>query len=80
MMTAVLNKIVDALDFETFFICANEEEAKSMALQLVKELGFEHGSIVFLQQSGPGARVRVRIYAHNPGDQYGWMEKREGEH
>lgn len=77
-MTTVMDKIVDALDFETYFICQSEEHAKEMALQLVKELGFENGSVVFLEYMGSGARVRVRVYRHSPGDNYGWTCNEKG--
>lgn len=74
-MGKAIEKIVDALDIETFFLCDNEEEAKELAGMLVQELKLPHGDIVFLEYKGLGARVRIRSYIHHPGDHYRWLEK-----
>jgi len=75
-MSAVLNKVMDALDIETFLFCGNEAEGKETALQLVKEMGINDADVVFLQYEGPGARVRVRGYLHRPGAKYGWLRQK----
>ncbi|MCG0276093.1 MAG: hypothetical protein L5655_08035 [Thermosediminibacteraceae bacterium] len=72
-MSKALEKVMDAVDIETFLICDNEEEGKKISLQMMKELGFKDASIVFIQHSGPGARVRVRGYVYKPGDRYNWL-------
>lgn len=74
-MSAVLKKVMDALDIETFFICASEAEGKEMAIQLVKDMGLTDADVVFIQHEGPGARVRVRAYVHRPGAAYGWLQE-----
>ncbi len=80
-MSQVLAHVMDALDIETFLACESEEEGKSLALALMKDLGFQDSDIVFIQFAGPGARVRVRAYINRPGDAYPWLsfEKCAGE-
>lgn len=68
------DRIVDAIDIETYFYCESEEEARTLAEQLAVELNLPHGDIVFLEHRGWGARVRLRSYIHHPGDHYRWME------
>lgn len=72
-MSKVLEKIMDALDIETFIACNSEEEGEKLALQMMDELGFKDVSIVFIQHQGPGARIRVRGYIYKPGDKYKWL-------
>ncbi|QGG48019.1 hypothetical protein [Heliorestis convoluta] len=72
-MTNVLSRVTDALDVETFLTCESEEQGKSLALQMMKNLGFEDIDLLFIEFMGFGARVRVRAYLHRSGDQYGWL-------
>jgi DNA-binding LacI/PurR family transcriptional regulator len=72
-MPKALEKIMDAVDIETFLVCEDEEEGKKLSLKLMQELGFKDISIVFIQHQGPGARVRLRGYIYKPGDKYGWL-------
>ncbi len=76
-MTKALDRVVDAIDIETFLFCHSEEEAKKLAEDLMLELNLPHGDIVFLDFKAWGARVRLRSYIHHPGDHYRWMEKGE---
>ena len=76
-MAKAIDKIVDALDIETFFLCNNEDEAKELAGMLIRELNLPSGDIVFLEHKGLGARVRIRSYIHHPGDHYRWLEKED---
>lgn len=73
-MPKALDRVADALDIETYLVCKSEQEAKDLALQLIAELNLPHGDIVFLEQRGLGARVRIRAYIHHPGDHYRWLE------
>lgn len=73
-MSGVLDKIMDALDVETFLVCAGEAEGRKMIIQLMKELGFADVDVVFCQFQGPGVRVRARAYVHRSGDVYGWLK------
>lgn len=72
-MGAVLEKVMDALDVETFLVCSSEEEGKKLTLDLMKDLGFKDVDIVFIEFRGPGVRVRSRAYLHRAGDRYGWL-------
>lgn len=72
-MANVTDRIMDALDIETFLICDSEEEGRQLAVQLIKEWGFKDVDIVFIQFQGPGVRVRARAYVHRSGDVYGWL-------
>jgi hypothetical protein len=76
-MKKALDRVVDAIDIETFLYCKTEEEAKELAEALALELNLPHGDIVFLEFKAWGARIRIRSYIHHPGDQYRWMETQE---
>ncbi|QGG47268.1 hypothetical protein [Heliorestis convoluta] len=73
MTEAMLSHVMDALDVETFLVCASENEGKDRAIRLMRSLGFQDVDIVFIQYAGPGARVRVRAYIYRPGDNYAWV-------
>ena len=73
-MSRILDRIVDAIDFETFLVCASDEEGRKLIVQLIKEWGFKDVDIVFSQYQGPGSRIRARAYVHRSGDVYGWLE------
>jgi len=75
-MSGVMEKVMDAVDLETFIVCKDEEEGKKLSLQLMDELGFKDVNIVFIQHQGPGARVRLRGYVYKPGDRYGWLDRK----
>ncbi|MGI5840001.1 MAG: hypothetical protein ACOX8W_10115 [bacterium] len=67
-------KIMDALDVETFIVCGSEAEGKAIMLTLLEEMGVGDIDIVFAEFAGMGARIRARGYLHRPGDQYGWLD------
>ena len=67
------NRILDAIDIETFLVCSDEQEAKQLGLQLMAEIGLPQGDVVFIQHNGLGARVRLRSYLHLPGEHYRWL-------
>lgn len=77
-MSKAMDRVVDAIDIETFFYCKNEREAKDLAEGLAREMGLKFGDIVFLQHGGWGARVRLRTYIHHPGDEYRWLKSESG--
>lgn len=74
-MTSPAEQIMDALDVETFFVCASEEEGRRLMLVLLKEWGFSDVDVVYAQYEGPGARVRGRAYVYRPADHYKWLLK-----
>ncbi len=69
-----MDRVVDAIDIETFLLSDSEEQAKQLALTLAEELGLRQADVVFLEQRGVGARVRIRGYVHHPGDRYRWLD------
>ncbi|MGB9839595.1 hypothetical protein [Thermovenabulum sp.] len=76
-MSKMLEKVMDAVDLETFIVAKNEEEGRKMALSLMRELGFKDVDLVFIQFQGAGVRVRLRGYVYKPGDQYKWLLSEE---
>jgi len=72
-MSNILEKVMDAVDLETYLVCKNEEDAEKFTMELMEKLGFQDISIVFIQHQGPGARVRARGYIYKPGDHYSWL-------
>ncbi|MGB9802463.1 hypothetical protein [Desulfofundulus sp.] len=73
-MERVLDRVMDALDLETFLVCDSEEEGRRLILQLLQDMGFKDADVVFIQFQGPGVRVRARAYVHRSGDVYGWLK------
>lgn len=77
-MRKSLDRIMDALDVETFFVCGSEEAGRKYMLSLLKEFGFKDVDIVFAQYEGPGVRVRGRAYVYRPADRYHWLRSEQG--
>ncbi len=75
LLTKITEQIMDALDVETFFVCASEEEGRNLMLGLLKAWGFTDVDVVFAQFEGPGVRVRGRAYVYRPADKYRWLLK-----
>ncbi len=67
-------RLIDALDIETFFIADSEEEGRNLLLNMLKEMGFKDVDLVFAQKRGIGVRVRGRAYIARPGERYPWLE------
>jgi len=68
-----LDQIMDAVDVETFFVCASEEAGRNLMIALLKQWGFTDIDVVFAQHEGPGVRVRGRAYVYRPSDKYQWL-------
>lgn len=68
-----LERVMDALDVETFFVCDNEDEGRNLMISMLKDLGFKDVDVVFAQYEGPGVRVRGRAYVYRPADRYYWL-------
>lgn len=68
-----LERVLDALDIETYLVCADEQEGKELALLLGQELHLGEVDIMFQEFDGYGMRVRLRKYIHRPGDNYRWL-------
>ena len=73
-MSKVFAHVLDAMDIETFLVCKSEEEGKYLALQMVKDMGFEDVDVVFVKFQGMGVRVRIRASINRPGDKYPWLD------
>jgi hypothetical protein len=69
------DRIVDALDLESFVLCESEHEAKELISRLMQSMGVTRHVIVSLDFNGPGAHFRVRAYLNQPGDHYTWLQK-----
>ena len=74
MVKADLDRIIDALDIETFIVCRDEDEGKEIMGRIMAGMGLKDIDIVFCQHLGPGARVRARGYIFRAGDHYGWLK------
>lgn len=72
-----LEKILDAIDIETYIQCSSLSEGKALALELGKELGLGEVDIMFIEFDGFGVRVRLRKYVYRPGNEYLWLRKDE---
>jgi hypothetical protein len=72
-MISPLENVMDALDVETFFVCASEQDGKNLMLSMLKSFGFKDVDVVFSQFEGPGVRVRGRAYVYRPADKYNWL-------
>lgn len=72
-MLKAVEKVMDALDVETFFVCNTEEEGRNLMLAMLKAWGFTDVDVVFAQYEGPGVRVRGRAYVYRPADKYRWL-------
>ena len=70
---ALLGKVADVLDVETFIVAGSEDEAKRTVMSMMETWGFSDIDFVFVEQHGLGAKVRARAYVHRPGDRYAWL-------
>lgn len=68
-----LERVMDALDVETFFVCDNEQQGRNLMLAMLKSWGFTDVDVVFAQHVGPGVRIRGRAYVYRPADKYHWL-------
>jgi hypothetical protein len=72
-MSKAMDRVVDAVDIETYLLCENETEGKTLALRLGEELNLGTVDIMFQEFDGYGVRVRLRKYIHKPGKRYVWL-------
>ncbi len=69
-----MDRIMDAVDVETYLVCRDAEEGKALALQLGREMNLGDVDIMFEEFDGYGVRVRLRKYIHKPGNEYRWLK------
>jgi hypothetical protein len=70
-----IDKVMDAIDIETYIVCSDNHEGKSLALQLGRELNLNEVDIMYQEFDGYGVRVRMRKYIHRPGGNYSYLSK-----
>jgi hypothetical protein len=71
---SALNKVIDAIDIETYLMCGDAHQGHLLALQLGRELNLGEVDIMFEEFDGYGVRVRIRKYVHRPAQKYHWLE------
>lgn len=69
-----IDKVLDAIDIETYLVCKDSNEGKKLALQLGQELNLGEVDIMFSEFDGYGVRVRLRKYVYKPGDNYLYLD------
>ncbi len=72
-MNTAIERIMDAIDIETYLICKDANEGKMLAMQLGRELNLGDVDIMFEEFDGYGVRLRLRKYIHKPGSKYEWL-------
>mgnify|MGYP007011861401 FL=1 len=72
-MTSAMDRVMDALDIETYLVCKDANEGKMLALQLGREMNLGDVDIMFEEYDGYGVRVRLRKYVYKPGNHYRWL-------
>ena len=73
MLDHAFDAIMDAIDIETYLVCRDESEGRTLALRLGQEMNLGDVDIMFQEFDGYGVRVRLRKYIHRPGAQYRWL-------
>lgn len=73
MVKKALDAVMDAIDIETYLVCRDANDGKSLALRLGQEMNLGDVDIMFEEFDGYGVRVRLRKYIHKPGAEYRWL-------
>ncbi|MDY0080555.1 MAG: hypothetical protein RBR95_08200 [Ignavibacteriaceae bacterium] len=73
-MKRALDSVMDAIDIETYLVCADPLEGKKLAMQLGTELNLGEIDIMYEEFDGYGMRVRLRKYIYKPGNNYLYLE------
>ncbi len=73
-MSSAKDRIMDAIDIQSFLFCNSEKEARTLIDSLMQELGLGRYVIVSLEFNGPGANFHARAYLNKPGDTYSWLK------
>jgi hypothetical protein len=72
-MSTALERVMDAIDIETYLVCRDANEGRMLALKLGQELNLGDVDIMFEEFDGYGIRLRLRKYVHKPGSRYEWL-------
>jgi hypothetical protein len=76
-MTTALERVMDAIDIETYIVCKDENEGKKIALQLGHEMNLGDIDIIYQEYDGYGMRLRLRKYVYKPGNIYKYLNPEE---
>lgn len=76
-MNSALERVMDAIDIETYIVCEDENEGKKFALQLGQEMNLGEIDIMYQEFDGYGVRLRLRKYVYKPGNMYKYLTKEE---
>lgn len=76
-MNSALERVMDAIDIETYIVCKDENEGKKFALQLGQEMNLGEIDIMYQEFDGYGVRLRLRKYVYKPGNMYKYLTQEE---
>lgn len=76
-MNSALERVMDAIDIETYIVCKDENEGKKFALQLGHEMNLGEIDIMYQEFDGYGVRLRLRKYVYKPGNMYKYLTQEE---
>ncbi|HPI37462.1 MAG TPA: hypothetical protein PK397_05915 [Ignavibacteriaceae bacterium] len=74
-MDTAFERIMDAIDIETYIVCSDANEGKKYAMQLGREMNLGEIDIMYQEFDGYGIRVRLRKYIYKPGNNYTYLNK-----
>lgn len=72
-MNTAFERIMDAIDIETYIVCSDANEGKKYAMQLGREMNLGEIDIMYQEFDGYGVRVRLRKYIYKPGNNYNYL-------
>jgi hypothetical protein len=75
-MSTAMKRVMDAIDIETYIVCASAAEGTTLALRLGREMNLGDVDIMFEEFDGYGVRVRLRKYVYRPGARYDWLSQK----
>lgn len=72
-MDSAFDRVMDAVDVETYLVCSSREEGQAMARRLGREMNLGDVDVMFEDFDGYGVRVRMRAMIHKPASRYAWL-------
>lgn len=72
-MSSAFDRVMDAVDVETYLVCSSREEGQAMARRLGREMNLGDVDVMFEDFDGYGVRVRLRAMIHRPAARYAWL-------
>ncbi len=75
-MTTAMQRVMDAIDIETYIVCSSAAEGTQLAMSLGREMNLGDVDIMFEEFDGYGVRVRLRKYIYRPGARYDWLTRK----